>query len=59
MLQKINYLRSILDKELETKDPTHKEILRLSQLLDDLIAEYYGLKTHDENGETVGDNIGD
>lgn len=48
MPNKIDDLREILNKELETKDVSAEEILKLSQKLDKYIVEYYNLKIEQE-----------
>lgn len=44
LLIKINNLKQRLDKELETKNLDCKEILEISQQLDELIVEYCNQK---------------
>lgn len=50
MKDRIDDLRAILNKELESKDVNADEILKLSQILDDYIVEYYNLKIEQEKG---------
>lgn len=45
MLDNINLLKAILNKELESKDLNHNKVLKLSRKLDKLILEY-----HNTNG---------
>lgn len=45
MLDNINLIKAILNKELESKDLKHEKILKLSRELDKLILEY-----HNTNG---------
>lgn len=41
MIDKINEVRDQLNKQLELKSTSCKEILKISQKLDELINEYY------------------
>lgn len=41
MLDKINLIKYILNKELESRDLDDEVIIKISQELDSLIADYY------------------
>ncbi len=41
MMDKVNLIKSILNKELETRDLNDEVIIKISQKLDTLIVEYY------------------
>ena len=53
MIDRINQVRDSLHKRLEYKDIDDKEILKISQELDELIKEYYvsEMKKEDRNEE--------
>lgn len=41
MLDKINLIKTILNKELESRDLNDEVIMKISQELDSLIVDYY------------------
>lgn len=41
MMDKVNLIKSTLNKELETRDLNDEVIIKISQKLDTLIVEYY------------------
>lgn len=49
MIDKINQVRDSLHKQLESKNIDDKEILKISQELDELIKEYYVSEMKKEN----------
>ena len=49
ILDKINTLKSILNKELESKNVSDEEIIIISQKLDRLITDYYNSSGNDKS----------
>lgn len=41
MLNNLNLMKRYLDKKLETEDVSDKEILKISEEVDELILDYY------------------
>lgn len=56
MLDKVNLIKSILNKELESKNLSDESIVQISQELDSLIVDYYKSTTGDS---PVGNEIQD